>query len=79
MFEDNQDEKCIVHFSIRNYGKSHSFHGYFDDFVTWPEVLDEIVKTLEAAYGYAFNIDIETENGLMGVYHKGKEEDDAGN
>ena len=75
MFEDQEDEKMIVHFSIRNGGKSHSFHGYFDDFVTWPEVLDEIVKTLEASYGYAFDLDVETEAGWMGVYHKGKDDE----
>ena len=75
MFEDNDDDKMIVHFSIRNCGKSHSFHGYFDDCVTWTEVLDEIVKTLEASFGYAFDLDVETEYGLMGVYHKGKDDD----
>ena len=75
MFEDNDDEKCIVHFSIRNCGKSHSFHGYYDDCVTWTEVLDEIVKTLEASFSYAFDLDVETENGWIGVYHKGKDDD----
>mgnify|MGYP001054433236 CR=1 FL=1 len=73
MIEDQENEQMIVHFSIRNYGKSHSFHGYFDDGATWTEVLDEIVKTLEASYGYSFDLDIETENGLMGMYYKGKD------
>lgn len=74
--EYNEDEKMIVHFSIRNYGKSHTFHGYFDDCVTWHEVLDEIVKTLEASFGYSFDLDVETDSGLMGMYYKGKEPDD---
>ena len=75
MFEAEEDDKCIVHFSIRNYGKSHSFHGYFDDCTAWTEVLDEIVKTLEASYGYAFDLDIDTDMGSVGVYYKGREDD----
>jgi hypothetical protein len=66
------DDKCYVRFSISNYGKTYQFDGEFDEEVVWPEVLHEIVKTLEASYGYSFDIDVETPQGLIGVYHASK-------
>lgn len=71
--EDNP--KCIVNFSINNFGKEYRFHGAYDDDVTWPEVLDELVRTLEASYGYSFDLDVETPNGVIGVYHQGKDDE----
>ena len=64
---DEENPKCIVNLSITNYGQEHRFRGAFDDDVVWPEVLDKIVKTLEASYGYTFDIED------LGVYYSGKE------
>ena len=72
---DEENPKCIVNFSINNLGKEHRFHGAFDYDVSWPEVLDEVVKTLEASYGYSFDLDVETPSGTLGVYYKGKDDD----
>ena len=74
---DEENPKCVVNFSICNYGKEYRFRGSFDDTVRWPEVLDAVVKTLEASYGYSFGIDVEAEYGTIGVYYKGKEDDDS--
>ena len=74
---DEENPKCVVNFSICNYGKEYRFRGSFDDTVGWPEVLDAVVKTLEASYGYSFDIDVETEYGTIGVYYKGKEDYDS--
>ena len=72
MRDFNLEDKCYVRFSISNYGKTHEFSGEFEDCVVWPEVLHEIVKTLEASYGYSFDIDVDTPQGSMGVYHASK-------
>ena len=73
MFEHYNDDKCVVRFNITNHGKQLSFNGEYDFDVTWPEVLDDVVKTLEASYGYSFDIDLETPSGVAGIYYSEKD------
>lgn len=68
---DNDDDKIRVNFSISLYGKTHDFNGVYEDSANWSEVLDDIVKTLEASYSYSFNISDD-----LGIYYKGKVDED---
>ena len=66
MFDDQ--DKMHVRLSIRLYGHEVSIDNEYDDDAQWHEVLDDIVKAVEASYGYSFDL-----NGL-GMYYKGKED-----
>lgn len=68
---DEKDEKFRVEFSIRGYGRTQKFSSEYDDCVQWHEILDDVVKTLEASYGYSFNL---PDN--LGVYYPGKTDDE---
>lgn len=65
MFGDQ--DKMQVRFSIRLYGQEVSINNEYDDDAQWHDVLDDVVKALEASYGYSFDL-----NGL-GIYYSGKE------
>ena len=67
MMWDTEDNKIRVNLSISLYGKEQSFNGVYEDGACWHEVLNDIVATLEASYGYSFDIAEE-----IGVYYKGK-------
>lgn len=69
MFDD--DDKMYVNFTINMYGKTHAFNATLEDAETWTEVLDPIIRTLEAAYGYSFDLDKED----LGIYYPGKKND----
>ncbi len=60
-------EKFSVEFSIKGFGKEHTFSGQYADNVSWKEILDDVVKTLESSYGFSFNMD-----GDTGMYYPGK-------
>jgi len=64
------ENKIRVYFSIDSYGHSHTYSAVLDDDTTWDEVLNKIVSTLEASYGYTFDI-----QDNLGIYYKGKEDD----
>ena len=70
MWDDyfKDEEKCRVSFSISLYNKEHTFSGTYEDDATWIEVLNDVVKTLEASYGYSFDLPEE-----LGVYYREKE------
>lgn len=76
-FED--DDKFYVNFSIKYNGHTHEFNGDFPDDTVWGEILDEVVKTLEASYGYSF--DLPKTKGYseqyLGIYHKGRKEPES--
>jgi len=67
MFDD--DNKMRVYFSIQNYEHTHTYSGVLDDDTTWDELLSKIVATMEASYGYTFDM---PDN--YGIYYKGKPE-----
>jgi len=67
----DKDEKFYVEFSIRGYGRTQKFSSEYDDCVEWHEILDDVVKTLEASYGYSFKL---PDN--LGVYYPGKTDDE---
>lgn len=71
MMWDPDDDKIRVNFSISLYGKEQIFNGVYEDSANWSEVLDDIVKTLEASYSYSFNISDD-----LGIYYKGKVDED---
>lgn len=68
MMLDRDDDKIRVNFSISLYGKEQTFNGVYEDATNWYDVLGDIVSTLEASYGYTFDISEE-----LGIYYKGKE------
>ena len=55
-FEDIEDNKIHVTFSISNYGKEVSIDNLYDDVTTWSEVLRDITAALPASFGYAVNV-----------------------
>lgn len=67
MMED--DNKMRVYFSIQHYENTYTYSGVLDDDTTWDEVLDKIVSTMEASYGYSFDL-----QDNYGIYYKGKQE-----
>ena len=64
----NEEHKAYISFSYRAHGKTHSVDMELNDDCTWGEVLSPIVATLEATYGYNFDLD----NEDLGVYYPGK-------
>ena len=52
------------------YGKEQIFNGVYEDSANWHDILDDLIKTIEASYGYSFNISEE-----LGIYYKGKEDE----
>jgi hypothetical protein len=62
-------DKTYISLSYRAHGKTHSVDMELTDDCTWGEVLNPIIATLEAAYGYSF--DLESED--LGIYYSGKE------
>lgn len=68
-FEEEQS-KIIVLLSIDGHDKTYSLRSEYLDDVAWYEILDDMVKTLEASYGYSFNISPE-----IGMYYPGKQDD----
>lgn len=69
-FDD--DNKAYISMTYTAHGKTHSVSMEFDDDCTWAEVLEPIISTLEAAYGYSFDLDTES----LGIYYPGKNDDD---
>lgn len=67
LFDD--EDKVFVNLSYRAYGKTHSLDMELDEACTWDEVLGPVIATLEAAYGYTFDLDSES----LGIYYKGKD------
>ena len=66
----DEEEKFYVEFSIRGHGRTHKFYAEYDDCVSWHDILDDVVKTLESSYGYSFNLP-----NNLGVYYPGKQDD----
>ena len=66
MLDDLDTTKMQVHFSITNLGQSNSMTYDCEYDTTWDEVLDKVVRTLEAHYGYTFNLED------TGIYHSDK-------
>lgn len=67
----NEEGKAYISLSYRAHGKTHSVDMELDDCCTWGEVLNPIIATLEAAYGYSFDLDSED----LGIYYPGKHND----
>lgn len=68
----DNDDKFYVHFEIKAWGKTHEFRGEYDNDVIWQEILNDVVKTVEASYGFAFDLDKADE---IGMYYRGKEDE----
>jgi hypothetical protein len=65
-FEDD-DSQMTVRVSITAHDKEYSMSSKYEDDALWPEVLSDIIKVIEASYGYTFNIED------LGMYYSGKD------
>lgn len=75
-FDDVEDNKMRVTFSIRIYDKEVRVNHTYDDDTTWGEVLSDIVSALEASYGFSFNIPHPNNPDInMGIYVKDRNDD----
>jgi len=70
LFLDTEDDKIRVSFSLSLYGKTNEFNGVFDDDTQWHEIIDEVIKTVEASYGYSLGLPDD-----LGIYYPGKVND----
>lgn len=70
LFLDTEDDKIRISFSLSLYGKINEFNGVFDDDAHWQEIIDEVVKTIEASYGYSLDLPDD-----LGIYYPGKVND----
>ena len=64
----DQPNKMRVGLTITLYGKTHSMNCEYEDSAMWGEVLEDVVKTLEASYGYSFELED------LGIYYRGKDD-----
>lgn len=63
---DEDDVKMYVYFNITNLGQTNSITYNCEYDTPWQEVLDKLVGTLEAHYGYGFNLK------ELGIYNSDK-------
>lgn len=68
--EDDED-KAYVRFSYSNCGKTTEINNEYPYDVPWNDILADIVRALEGAYGYSFRIDPDT----LGIWCEGKDND----
>ena len=67
----DDDDKAYVRFSYRAYGKSLVIDNEYDADVCWPEVLGDVIKALEAQFGYTFDLSSEE----LGIYAPGRDKE----
>ena len=67
---DEDEDKIYMTFTLRGHGKEQSIRCEYDDSVHWSELVDDVVKQIEASWGYTFDLPSE-----LGVYYKGKNND----
>lgn len=67
-FDTDEENKICMSFELRGHGKTQTITAEYDDDVHWSEVVDDVVKQIEASWGYSFDI---PEN--IGIYYKGKD------
>lgn len=60
------ENKMQVHFTITNFGESHSYNAIIDINTPGCEVLDKVARTIEASYGCTFDLE------ELGIYYRGK-------
>jgi len=70
MLFDENDDKIRVKLSICLYDQETIIDNQYDDDTHWEHIMNDIVKAVEASYGYTFDIE------GFGIYYKGK--DDGG-
>ena len=69
LFDD--EDKIYMTFELRGHGKEQLIRCEYDYEVHWSEVVSDVVKQIEAAWGYSFDLE-----GDMGIYYKGKNNND---
>jgi len=75
-FDDLEDDKMRVSFSIRIYGKEVSLNHAYDDDTTWFEVLSDITAALEASYGFSFDLPHPNNSDInLGIFVRGRDDD----
>ena len=71
----DDEDKAYVTFSYSNCDKEVKFRGEYDYDVPWPEILSDVVKTLEGSFGYKF--DLLAHEDELGIYAPQKDSVDA--
>lgn len=66
----DDEDKIYLTFELRGHGKETIIRCEYDDHVHWSELVDDVVKQIEATWGYTFDLP-----GELGVYYKGKNND----
>lgn len=70
-FDEVEDTKMHVTFSITHYGKEVSLDTLYDETTSWGEILSDLTASLESSFGYSFDIP------SYGIYYRGKTDDDS--
>jgi hypothetical protein len=60
------EDEMTVRVSITAYDKEYSMSSTYKNDSEWHEVLCDIIKVIEASYGYTFDIED------LGIYYSGK-------
>lgn len=68
-FDD--EETIYMVFELRAHGKEQIIKAEYHETVHWTELVDDVVKQIESAWGYSFDLPKE-----LGIYHKGKKNDE---
>ena len=68
-FGDDYDDKINIRFEIQGHGKKTILINEYKDDVHWSEIVDDVVRTMESTWSYAFDI---TEEDGLGIYYPGK-------
>jgi len=67
----DDEDKAYVRFSYTNCGKTIKIDNEYPYDCTWKEILDDVVRALEAEFGYSFRLGED-----FGIYYDGKNDDD---
>lgn len=68
-FDD--EDKIYMTFELRGHGKEHIIRCEYDDDIHWSELVSDVVKQIEATWGYSLDFE-----GDIGIYYKGKSNND---
>lgn len=66
LFQDDEDKQYVL-FEYKAHGRTHTFSAEYDECEGWSVIVDELIRTLESAYGYTFDLP-----NNLGAYYPGK-------
>jgi hypothetical protein len=68
LFWKDDEDKAYMTFEYRCLGKTVRIDNEYPYDVQWSEVLDDVIRSLESQYGYAFDLS----DHDLGTYYQGK-------